>query len=127
LFELVSNACDGKIVVAASQMKELLKLGLLAIRQTKRVISTPERLPAIWQPATWDALGAKLATSDRYASVAFQTMCQGIVQASQISVEPTKSRAVQGDAVAKRKVEDTGAQQPVVSTKSKRRKVKNSM
>ena len=115
LVELLSKAFNDTIIFTTPQMKEFFKLGLLAIRQTKKVTSTPEKLPTIWQPATWDTLCVQLATSRFTASAALETMCKKM--SSEISVTPTKSNTA--EAAPKRKAEEAMA-----PTETKRKKAK---
>src|ERR1700733_3938230 len=48
LADFLTEACDEKLTLTAPQMKELFKLGLAAVRQTQRVVSSQDTLRATW-------------------------------------------------------------------------------
>lgn len=119
LFELISSACDDKVVLTSPQMKDLFKLALHAIRQTKRLAPSPADVTTIWEPSSWDALHSKLVASERFkSSVAIHTLCR---QMSQIcsTVSPAKPGAVQ-----KRKADEASEDEEElpVTKKVKRKK-----
>lgn len=83
LQDFATQACTDDLVATATQTKDVLKLGLLAIRQTQRVISSPDSLQDLWKPSAWETLKDKFASSERFkASTALQTLCQQLAQAS---------------------------------------------
>ena len=80
IHDTITGACnDTSSSLQSAHVKELLKLALVAVRQTKRVASGDEAAAA-WQPAKWSALSSTLAANDRFkASVGLQAMCKQIV------------------------------------------------
>jgi DNA polymerase phi len=65
----------------APQVKDILKLALSAVRQTKRLNPDSEALSSTWRPQQWDSLRTKLASSDKLkSSTSLQTMCNQIIQ-----------------------------------------------
>lgn len=81
LHDVVSSACDEASSLTHAQVKELLKLGLMSIRQTKKVTPTSEELLSLWDQSLWGALASKLAASDRFkASTGLQAMAKQMVQ-----------------------------------------------
>jgi len=132
LFGFISNACDDKFTLTVLQMKELFKLGLQAIRQTKRIASSPQ--PAhttIWEPSSWDALSARLGASERFkSSPTLRRMCRQMAQTSQATTPSTKPQSSRKDdmtaAAAKRKAEVVSGDEEEVATSKKitRKKIK---
>ncbi|GLB35405.1 putative DNA polymerase phi [Lyophyllum shimeji] len=121
LLEAAAGACDEKVTLSASQLKELLKLGLVAARQTQRV--DPASLAASWQPDSWHTLAGRLGASNRYrGSPGLQQMCEQIARLTR-GAETTKTSA---KSVTKRKVDDLaeGAEAVAATKKAKRKKVK---
>ncbi|GBE82630.1 hypothetical protein SCP_0410150 [Sparassis crispa] len=134
LHDVISNACGDTPTLTPAQMKELLKLGLTAVRQTKRFASSPEEVFSSWDPSTWNVLAGKLAASDRFkSSTGLQTMCKQMAQLASETAQADikakasseKSKSNNATVTAKRKVntledvEDTVK----VSKKIKRQKV----
>ncbi|KII88994.1 hypothetical protein PLICRDRAFT_108863 [Plicaturopsis crispa FD-325 SS-3] len=129
LHKFLSGACDSKATLTAPQVKELLKFALAAVRQTKRLVASPEELPAIWNPSSWDALRRTLAAHDRFkASTSVQTLCQQIVQALDTSAaaKPKKEKADTGKQsskpapAGKRKAGDVSGDEATKKTKRKK-------
>lgn len=121
LLELAASACDEKVTLSAPQLKEVLKLGLVAARQTQRV--SPSSIGEIWQVDAWRALSKRLGTCHFKASPQLRTMCDQIARAVEtaggsIPVEKTGK-------TAKRKAPDSnGVDKPAVEKGTKRKKVK---
>ena len=83
LQDFAAQACSNDLVATAAQIRDVLKLGLLAIRQTQRVMSSSDSLQDLWKPSVWETLHNKVASSERFkASTALQTLCQQLAQAS---------------------------------------------
>ena len=59
-------------------MKELFKLGMMAIRQTNQI--SPETVGSIWQPESWTSLQEDLVSSRFKNSPALHKMCEQIVR-----------------------------------------------
>ena len=118
LLDTISNACsDDSSSVQPAHVKELLKLALVAVRQTKRVASSTDEAASTWQPAKWTALSSTLAANDRFkASVGLQAMCKQIVQLLQDSgtagpkAQSGKSDKKEKKGATKRKAEETAAE-----------------
>ncbi|KAI6103557.1 DNA polymerase phi-domain-containing protein [Pisolithus sp. B1] len=67
VLELASGAVDDQSSLSASQLKDLLKVVLLCIRQVQKSDSPP-RKTGIWDPAAWNALHVRLAACERFKS-----------------------------------------------------------
>jgi DNA polymerase phi len=78
LLDVAKDSCSQKINFAASQMKELFKLGLMAIRQTTQI--SPETVGSVWQPQSWTSLQEDLVSSRFKNSPALHKMCEQIVR-----------------------------------------------
>jgi DNA polymerase phi len=132
LMDFMTKACDEEVILTAPQMKDLFKVGLAAVRQTKRVASPQDTLGTIWRPSTWDALHKKLESSDRFkASTALQTMCLQMAKASQGTTSRKKPKVINREngvetaAAVKRKANVSGDDEDAAATrKAKRKKVK---
>ena len=77
LLDMAKDSCSKKINSTASQMKELFKLGIIAIRQTNQI--SPESVESIWQPQSWTSLQDDLVSSRFKSSPALHKMCEQIV------------------------------------------------
>jgi DNA polymerase phi len=75
-------------------MKDLLKLTLDAVRQTKRWAETPDDVPLIWSPAEWNDMQTRLITTDRFAaSKGLHLLCSQITQAiNGVHIDETKPK-----------------------------------
>ncbi|PIL30510.1 hypothetical protein GSI_07210 [Ganoderma sinense ZZ0214-1] len=83
----MTKACnDGSTTLQPAHVKDILKLALVAARQTKRIAENANELSTVWQPSNWTELSNALASSDRLkGSVGLQAMCKQIVQLLQNS------------------------------------------
>lgn len=121
LLELATSACDEKVTLSAPQLKEVFKLGLVAVRQTQRV--SPSSIGEIWPIDAWRAVSKRLGTCHFKASPQLRTMCDQIVRAVETAggLIPTEKTGK----TAKRKAPDSnGVDKPVVEKGTKRKKVK---
>ena len=110
ILETISKACEGDAAtLQPSHVKEILKVALVAIRQTKRVSQNSKDLSSAWQPSKWADLSNTLAASDRFkASTGLQAMCKQITQLLQDDNSSAKtSEKSKEKATTKRKAEDT--------------------
>jgi DNA polymerase phi len=122
LLDTLTAASNEAIVMSTAQMKDVLKLGLFATRQTNRVC-TPEEMSNIWQSKRWEELETTFLKSKRYnASKALHTICQEIERASRMPGVETASKGSSVDNVAKRKADGGGESAREKSKKVKRRK-----
>ncbi|PCH38454.1 hypothetical protein WOLCODRAFT_115513 [Wolfiporia cocos MD-104 SS10] len=122
LLETIQSACGGN-TLAAADIKELLKVAMAGVRQTKRVASTAE-ISAIWEPAQWTALALKLAGSERFkASTSLQSTCKQIAQmTTQGKADPNTDAAS-----SKRKASAMGEgeeETPAADSKANRKKAR---
>ncbi|PPR04947.1 hypothetical protein CVT24_010405 [Panaeolus cyanescens] len=81
LLAIVTESCsdDGKL--NAAQLKDVFKLAMLSVKQTKRI--SPERVSTIWDSKAWEQLRQTLSQSTRFkASTGLQTTCKQISQLS---------------------------------------------
>lgn len=96
LIDFMTKASDETIILTGPQMKDLFKLGIVAIRQSQKVAS-PDTVRAIWQPDTWDTLHKKLTSSGRFgASVALLTMCKQMAKMARGTTPPSKPKSSSG-------------------------------
>ncbi|KZT11636.1 uncharacterized protein LAESUDRAFT_720895 [Laetiporus sulphureus 93-53] len=135
LQDIISGACASTHTHTAAQIKELLKLVQLAVRHSRKVLSTPEEISDIWDPPSWTALASKLAHSDRLkASAPLQAICKSIARSigeTTTSVnEKSVGRNTMDDATSsKRKaseLEDKGGEEMTIK-KAKRKKAKKAV
>lgn len=121
LLDTAKDSCSKKINFTASQMKELFKLGIMAIRQTNQI--SPETVESIWQPQSWTSLQEELVSSRFKNSPALHKMCEQIVHMSQ------KPDVAKGPANGKQKrgiEEISGEALTEEPNKNKRKKMKSS-
>jgi len=118
LHDFAEECCKETGSLSTAQMKELFKLALTGVRQTKRL--SPSIVQSVWEPTTWIALQQNVKTSPRFnTSPVLPKMCEQVARMSQNSDEekskPTKRKAdqVNGDDAAGKE-----------SKKSKRKKIK---
>lgn len=130
MLDLVGKGCDESVALNTAQTKDLLKLTLAALRQTKKVLASSGALASVWKPKPWDVLHKKLASCERYkASTALQSMCQQIVDLSQEKPMAKKSKSAPKangiELPAKRKAAPgEGEEDASALKKAKRKKVK---
>ncbi|KAL4076956.1 DNA polymerase phi-domain-containing protein [Scleroderma yunnanense] len=102
---LANGAVDDQNGLNASQLKDLLKVVLLCIRQVQKAAQSSGK-PGPWDPSAWSALHTKLSASNRFkSSSALLSMCRHVESvATQLNPE---SRSSEG---GKRKADEvTGA------------------
>lgn len=83
LLDMAGHSCSKKINFTAVQMKELFKLGIMAVRQTSQI--SPETIASIWQPESWKSLQEDLVSSRFKNSPALHKMCEQIIRMLQKS------------------------------------------
>ncbi|KAH9926111.1 DNA polymerase phi-domain-containing protein [Fomitopsis serialis] len=101
LLDVISQACDASDAsLTAAQVKELLKLGVLAVRHTRRMSASTEELATVWSPPLWNDLASKLAASPRLkSSTGLQSSCKEIARSTGQSAKPgADGTAKKGDA-----------------------------
>jgi DNA polymerase phi len=120
LFDLACAACDGTASLNAQQMRDLLKLAMMAIHQTKK-LAEPEKIPLIWQPVIWDELCEKLLASKRFKNASpLKTTCKRLAQLSQ-SAAATKAGSSDKLSTKRKAEEVDGREKP---KEVKRKKIK---
>lgn len=114
---------------SAAQMKDLFKLALLAVRQTKRYTSDkPEDLAKVWKSASWNDVLTSLTANDRFkTSTGLQSMCKQVLQLIQAQsgdgkIETKKDGDSSKTKIGKRKADDAVDESPVVNGKKAKRK-----
>jgi DNA polymerase phi len=117
LLNVMSSACKGTLTLTTSQVKDLLKLSLLAVRQTRRSISQND-CSFIWQLGPWNTLCENLASAKCFkGSTVLQSLCQQIIQAME---DHDLNEARPSSMARKRKkVEDKVGDGSVARTKAK--------
>ncbi|EIW84995.1 hypothetical protein CONPUDRAFT_47531 [Coniophora puteana RWD-64-598 SS2] len=130
IYETIVAACKSDKDFTAAQIKDILKLGLQAIRQTRKVDSS--KCTKIWKPSLWEELHQNLASSERFkTSTNLLSMCKQMQQTAKVSETAASKKAkkaqVNGEEgkPAKRKVDQTIDSEVVNSPKPKRKKQKN--
>lgn len=94
--------CDETISLNTHQMKDLLKVGMLAIRQTKKALS-PGLIHTVWKPEIW----VELAASKRFKpSPSLQAMCKQMARISQSPSITETTETGNKVAITKRKVDE---------------------
>ncbi|KDQ06741.1 hypothetical protein BOTBODRAFT_121098 [Botryobasidium botryosum FD-172 SS1] len=80
-YDSLSSACDEDgLALTAAQTKELLKIALHAVRQTKRLVPDAEDLSKIWDGESLASLSSKLSASERFKSLGgVQNLCRQLV------------------------------------------------
>ncbi|OBZ75369.1 DNA polymerase V, partial [Grifola frondosa] len=135
VYDVVSKECDSEPTLIPAQVKEVLKLGLVAVRQTKRVSSAGKEVATIWEPSSWETLATKLAGSERFkTSTGLQAMCKQIMNmvreapAANSKTSGPQEGAKTKNVAAKRKVdtldEEDGVTEPKKPKHKKARKAK---
>ncbi|KAI0831759.1 DNA polymerase phi-domain-containing protein [Trametes gibbosa] len=113
--DTLSSACDSESSLTPAHAKEILKLALVSVRQTKRFASSVGEASTLWEPSTWSDLSSKLASSERFkTAVGLQAMCKQIVQLLQESTTTAKASGKE-KASAKRKAEEVAAEDGAVA------------
>ncbi|EGO20980.1 hypothetical protein SERLADRAFT_452123 [Serpula lacrymans var. lacrymans S7.9] len=127
LLDLISSACDERAALTAAQIKELLKLGLLAIRQTTKALSKPSDIETIWDPSSWKNVLERLSSSSRFkSSTALLKMCEQIAKSAKIA-SPEKINGTNGkEGSSKRKAGDVSEGEGGGSKKAKQKRAKKS-
>lgn len=109
LLDFTIKACQEDSNFTAAQIKDILKLSLVAVRQTQRV-APGGTTRDIWKPTSWEKMKEGLASSERFkASVSLQTMCQQLVNVAQGPTDPK----------GRKKAEVNGAGEPKAPSKRK--------
>lgn len=85
-----SSATSGALTTA--QMKDVFKLVLTAIRQTKRFSKDSMEAGSLWKSDAWDALLEQLTTSEKYGqATGLHAMCKQVRDATRVS-EPREAK-----------------------------------
>lgn len=112
ILDTLSNACTGESSLTPAHAKEILKLALTSVRQTKRFTATVEEAASIWEPSKWTDLSATLAASERFKSaVGLQAMCKQVVQLLQESGTASAKASGKDKTATKRKAEAVAAEE----------------
>ena len=121
LLDVAKDSCSKNNNFTASQMKELFKLGIMAIRQTNQI--SPQNVESIWQPQSWTSLQEELVTSHFKNSPALHKMCEQIVRMLQkpdaVMKDPAKGKQ-------KRGIVEISGEALTDEPKNKRKKMKGS-
>lgn len=73
-------------------MKDIFKLVLTAIRQTKRLSKNGTEAGSLWKHDAWDGLLERLTSSERYGrATGLHAMCKQVCDATRAS-EPRKTK-----------------------------------
>lgn len=122
------KACDEPPTLTAAQKKELLKLALASVKQTRRSPSMQEHVPEIWPSTVWQNFQTKLAVTERFkASKALHSIAKQISQAitgANIATKPRKSGAIDAMPIKRKAVEgvDSGGKEKIKRKRPKKEK-----
>jgi len=128
LLSAATAACTETATTNTAQMKDILKLGLIAVRQTQRLSLPQHEVQDIWRQKSWTALCETLRVSEKFnSSPTLQKMCDQLVRASQTpnyqTPVPTADVASPKLSSSKRKkAGDANDAEAVVVTKKVKRK-----
>ncbi|TFK27400.1 DNA-directed DNA polymerase, partial [Coprinopsis marcescibilis] len=118
LLDLATQSCTETLKLNATQAKELMKVVVAAVRQSKRII--PDTLSDVWQSESWSTLKASFKASPRFkSSTAIHKMCEQVAQLSQ------KPDAGGKEKPTKKKRKATDEPDVKAKTKTKKAKVKS--
>ena len=122
----MSQACDASDgSLTAAQLKDILKLAILAIRQSRKICGDQESA-AVWDASLWNGLSTKFASSSRLkSSTGLQSSCKEIVRLIEQSTKSGANHAEDGvpndkAAVGKRKAGELEEAPEPQKTKSKK-------
>lgn len=124
LIKVADKSCTDEGGLTAPQMKDLLKLALLAVRQTERIFPTSTQ--SIWRSQAWLTFSKTLKTSRFKASTGLHKMCDQLIRTAEVVSEDATSKGMK-TAGSKRKMEEIRPEEVVPSSagkKSKRKKAK---
>ena len=83
-------------------MKDIFKLVLTAIRQTKRFFKNDKEAGSLWKSDAWDGLLQQLMSSEKYGqATGLHAMCKQVREATRVS-EPRKAEGKTSREAAKR-------------------------
>ncbi|KAF9533445.1 DNA polymerase phi-domain-containing protein [Crepidotus variabilis] len=120
LLDLAQAACAGTANLSTPQIKELLKLALLGVRQTGRIDNMSTE--AVWLPDRWRSLQDDFKTSTRTkSSPVLNKLCERIAH-----MRPdTNTKSNKSTKSSKRKAEETAREDDATAAgKQKRKKAK---
>jgi DNA polymerase phi len=89
LLTAISSACEEGSGFTSSQLKDLFKLGIVAIRHTQRINSA--LCQQVWEPDAWRVLCGRLQASRFKLSPALQKMCEQLIGLAQARGSSSKS------------------------------------
>ncbi|KAF9566303.1 hypothetical protein CPC08DRAFT_114924 [Agrocybe pediades] len=125
LVKIVTDSLDQKSAITTQQVKEMSKLALLAVRQTRRI--SPAKVQSIWEPQSWRTLQERVKTEAPEAA-ALQKMCEQIARSAELAAQTSDNSTSKASKPSKRKAEevagDDNEEEAPVAKVSKRKKVK---
>ncbi|KAF9246115.1 DNA polymerase phi-domain-containing protein [Melanogaster broomeanus] len=120
ILQLVNSSIDDDLGLTPSQVKDLLKVVLLSVRQTRK--AGESAAVEVWDPAAWKELHSKLSSSNRFSSSpSVLNMCRQV----ETAVASCKLAPQTKDS-GKRKAELDEVTDANASQKSNRKKQKKS-
>ncbi|KAI0781313.1 DNA polymerase phi-domain-containing protein [Trametes elegans] len=123
IIDTLSNACTGESSLTPAHAKEILRLALVSVRQTKRFASSTDEASSLWEPSRWEELSSKLAASDRFkSSVGLQAMCKQVIQLLQDSSTAVAKASGKNKAATKRKAEEVAVDETAAPGKKVKHK-----
>ncbi|EJD46060.1 hypothetical protein AURDEDRAFT_63592 [Auricularia subglabra TFB-10046 SS5] len=119
LYDTITKACEAEPAPKAAQLKDVLKVGHAAMRQSKRADVSEEVFSEIWDAPRLATLAETVAGSPRFkTAAAVQTLMRQLNGLANPSLAPKKAKV---NGVAKRKVDEQDVDS---SAKRQRKKVR---
>ncbi|KAF9466352.1 DNA polymerase phi-domain-containing protein [Collybia nuda] len=120
LLELATSACEETVTLSASQLKEVLKVGLVTAKQIQRM--APAVIGETWQIDAWNALSNRLGSCHFKTSPQLKAMCEQIARVVHVAGGSVTEKSGK---VTKRKAPDSNRdERPTAEKGTKRKKIK---
>ncbi|KAJ8597910.1 hypothetical protein M405DRAFT_2131 [Rhizopogon salebrosus TDB-379] len=117
VLQFIDSACDDQVSLSAAQLKDLLKLAMLGIRQASKVDINNQ---SAWDSDAWHTLHGRLVTSKRFGSSAAVLKSCSEVESALRAQNDRQSHL----GVTKRKAEEVEAEAEAEGDTKRRKKKK---
>jgi len=115
VLQFINSACDDQASLAAPQIKDLLKLSMLGVRQASKVDISNQ---TAWDSGSWRTLHERLVASKRFgSSTAVLKLCSQVESALQAQNDRQNHLGA-----PKRKADQVGMEDVSCDTKRKKKK-----
>jgi len=123
LFELTETSCKATSHLTVAQVKEILQLALLGVRQTIRV--APNATALIWKPERWAEMIEEFSASPRFkSSPKLERLCKHVANSCEVTSSGT-TQTQPKKTPSKRKAEEYAEES--IPSNSKKQKAMKSM